>query len=228
MQVAIVEDDAFQRQFLTMLVETGGHRAHAFEGGSEMLAAMEAQSFDLLLLDWMMPEVSGEQVLAGVRERFGLNMPVMVVTARDAESDVVHALRLGADDFIVKPPKALELLARMDALTRRVRNGRAMAIRIGPYEIDPERRSVSIDGRLIALTQKEFDLAVYLFQNVGRLLSRIKLLEEVWGVEADLDTRTVDTHVSRVRRKLLLDESTGWKLLPVYGFGYRLDQIKLD
>jgi DNA-binding response OmpR family regulator len=193
-----------------------------------MLAAMEAQSFDLLLLDWMMPEVSGEQVLAGVRERFGLNMPVMVVTARDAESDVVHALRLGADDFIVKPPKALELLARMDALTRRVRNGRAMAIRIGPYEIDPERRSVSIDGRLIALTQKEFDLAVYLFQNVGRLLSRIKLLEEVWGVEADLDTRTVDTHVSRVRRKLLLDESTGWKLLPVYGFGYRLDQIKLD
>jgi DNA-binding response OmpR family regulator len=141
---------------------------------------------------------------------------------------VVHALRLGADDFIVKPPKALELLARMDALTRRVRNGRAMAIRIGPYEIDPERRSVSIDGRLIALTQKEFDLAVYLFQNVGRLLSRIKLLEEVWGVEADLDTRTVDTHVSRVRRKLLLDESTGWKLLPVYGFGYRLDQIKLD
>jgi two-component system response regulator RegX3 len=228
MQVAIVEDDAFQRQFLTMLVETGGHRAHAFEGGGEMLAAMEAQSFDLLLLDWMMPEVSGEQVLAGVRERFGLNMPVMVVTARDAESDVVHALRLGADDFIVKPPKALELLARMDALTRRVRNGRAMAIRIGPYEIDPERRSVSIDGRLIALTQKEFDLAVYLFQNVGRLLSRIKLLEEVWGVEADLDTRTVDTHVSRVRRKLLLDESTGWKLLPVYGFGYRLDQIKLD
>ena len=193
-----------------------------------MLAAMEAQSFDLLLLDWMMPEVSGEQVLAGVRERFGLNMPVMVVTARDAESDVVHALRLGADDFVVKPPKALELLARMDALTRRVRNGRAMAIRIGPYEIDPERRSVSIDGRLIALTQKEFDLAVYLFQNVGRLLSRIKLLEEVWGVEADLDTRTVDTHVSRVRRKLLLDESTGWKLLPVYGFGYRLDQIKLD
>jgi len=228
MQVAIVEDDAFQRQFLTMLVETGGHRAHAFAGGSEMLAAMEAQSFDLLLLDWMMPEVSGEQVLAGVRERFGLNMPVMVVTARDAESDVVHALRLGADDFIVKPPKALELLARMDALTRRVRNGRAMAIRIGPYEIDPERRSVSIDGRLIALTQKEFDLAVYLFQNVGRLLSRIKLLEEVWGVEADLDTRTVDTHVSRVRRKLLLDESSGWKLLPVYGFGYRLDQIKLD
>ena len=228
MQVAIVEDDAFQRQFLTMLVETGGHRAHGFSSGGELLAAIQEQAFDLLLLDWMMPEVSGEEVLAGVRKRFGLDLPVMVVTARDAESDVVHALRLGADDFVVKPPKALELLARMDALTRRVRNGRALAMRVGPYEIDPERRSVSIDGRMIALTQKEFDLAVYLFQNVGRLLSRIKLLEEVWGVEAELDTRTVDTHVSRVRRKLLLDESTGWKLLPVYGFGYRLDQIKLD
>jgi DNA-binding response OmpR family regulator len=99
---------------------------------------------------------------------------------------------------------------------------------VGPYEIDPERRSVLVDGKPVALTQKEFDLAVYLFQNSGRLLSRVKLLEQVWGVSADLDTRTVDTHVSRVRRKLQLDESTGWKLLPVYGFGYRLDPIKLD
>lgn len=228
MQIAILEDDAFQRQFLTMLVETGGHKAAGFEAGTDLLNALESQTFDLLLLDWVMPELSGEQVLATVRSRFGLDLPVIVVTARDAESDVVHALRQGADDFIVKPPKALELLARMDALTRRARSNRSATIRMGPYEIDPERRSVTIEGRPVSLTQKEFDLAVYLFQNSGRLLSRIKLLEQVWGVSADLDTRTVDTHVSRVRRKLQLDESTGWKLLPVYGFGYRLDPIKVD
>lgn len=228
MHIAILEDDAFQRQFLTMLVETGGHKASGFESGSALLSSLGEQNYDLLLLDWMMPELSGEQVLAAVRERVGLALPVIVVTARDAESDVVHALRQGADDFIVKPPKALELLARMDALTRRARSSRAATIKVGPYEIDPERRSVSVDGKPVALTQKEFDLAVYLFQNSGRLLSRVKLLEQVWGVSADLDTRTVDTHVSRVRRKLQLDESTGWKLLPVYGFGYRLDPIKPD
>jgi DNA-binding response OmpR family regulator len=228
MHIAILEDDAFQRQFLTMLVETGGHKASGFENGSSLLSALEEQTFDMLLLDWVMPELSGEQVLASVRSRFGLDLPVIVVTARDAESDVVHALRQGADDFIVKPPKALELLARMDALTRRARSNRTATIRMGPYELDPERRSVTIEGRPVSLTQKEFDLAVFLFQNSGRLLSRVKLLEQVWGVSADLDTRTVDTHVSRVRRKLQLDESTGWKLLPVYGFGYRLDPIKLD
>jgi DNA-binding response OmpR family regulator len=228
MHIAILEDDAFQRQFLTMLVETGGHRASGFETGDSLLAALQAGSFDLLLLDWMLPGLSGEQVLASVRERFGLELPVIVVTARDGESDVVHALRNGADDFVVKPPKALELLARMEALTRRARSNRSLAIRVGPYEIDPERRSVTMDGKPVALTQKEFDLAVYLFQNSGRLLSRVKLLEQVWGVSADLDTRTVDTHVSRVRRKLQLDESAGWKLMPVYGFGYRLDPIKAD
>ena len=101
-------------------------------------------------------------------------------------------------------------------------------IRVGAYEIDPERRTVSLEGKPISLTQKEFDLAVFLFQNPGRLLSRVKLLEQVWGVSAELDTRTVDTHVSRVRRKLQLDANTGWKLLPVYGFGYRLDPIDAE
>jgi two-component system, OmpR family, response regulator RegX3 len=225
MHIAILEDDAYQRQFLTMLVETGGHRASGFAQGSEFLASLDNTTYDLLLLDWMMPEMSGDQVLAAVRQRFGMELPVMVVTARDAESDVVTALRQGADDFIVKPPKTLELLARMEALTRRARSIRSGVLRLGAYEIDPERRAVTLSGKPIALTQKEFDLAVFLFQNPGRLLSRVKLLEQVWGVSAELDTRTVDTHVSRVRRKLQLDADTGWKLLPVYGFGYRLDPV---
>jgi DNA-binding response OmpR family regulator len=226
MNVAILEDDNFQRQLLTMLVETGGHQAFGYASGAEFLLAAETRSFDLLLLDWMMPEMSGDQVLGTLRARSGLDLPIIIVTARDSESDVVTALRRGADDYIVKPPKGMELLARMEALTRRSRSGRAVPIRAGRFEIDLERRLIQFEGKSIDLTQKEFDLAVYFFQNPGKLLSRVKLLEKVWGISAEVDTRTVDTHASRVRRKLGLDTSAGWKLLPVYGFGYRLEPVE--
>ena len=225
MNVAILEDDAYQRQLLTMLVETGGHQVVGFSGGAEFLQAAESRSFDLLLLDWVMPDMSGDQVLTALRERSGLDLPVIVVTARDSESDVVSALRHGADDYIVKPPKGMELLARMEALTRRSRNGRAAPIRAGRFEIDLDRRMILLEGKPIDLTQKEFDLAVFFFQNPGKLLSRVRLLEKVWGISAEVDTRTVDTHASRVRRKLGLDAASGWKLLPVYGFGYRLEPV---
>ncbi len=225
MNVAILEDDSYQRQLLTMLVETGGHQVTGFTQGADLLQALDTRSFDVLLLDWMMPDMSGDQVLNALRQRHGLDLPVIVVTARDSESDVVSALRQGADDYIVKPAKGMELLARMEALTRRMRSGRAAPIRAGRYEIDLERRTVLFEGKPIDLTQKEFDLAVYLFQNPGKLLSRVKLLERVWGISAEVDTRTVDTHASRVRRKLKLDSATGWKLLPVYGFGYRLEPV---
>ena len=217
MHIAIVEDDPFQRQFLTMLVESGGHRAASFSQGRDFINALDTETFDLLLLDWMLPEMSGDQILAVLRQRNGLELPVIVVTA----------LRQGADDYIVKPPKSLELLARMEALTRRARNARVGVLRAGPYEIDRDRRTVTYQGAPIDLTQKEFDLAVYLFQNSGKLLSRVKLLEQVWGISSEVDTRTVDTHVSRVRRKLKLDSAAGWKLLPVYGFGYRLDSTEI-
>lgn len=225
MNVAILEDDSYQRQLLTMLVETGGHQVTGFARGGDLLQALDTRSFDVLLLDWMMPDMSGDQVLNALRQRHGLDLPVIVVTARDSESDVVSALRHGADDYIVKPAKGMELLARMEALNRRMRSGRAAPIRAGRYEIDLERRMVLFEGKPIDLTQKEFDLAVYLFQNPGKLLSRVKLLERVWGISAEVDTRTVDTHASRVRRKLKLDSATGWKLLPVYGFGYRLEPV---
>ena len=124
MNVAILEDDSYQRQLLTMLVETGGHQVTGFTQGADLLQALDTRSFDVLLLDWMMPDMSGDQVLNALRQRHGLDLPVIVVTARDSESDVVSALRQGADDYIVKPAKGMELLARMEALTRRMRSGR--------------------------------------------------------------------------------------------------------
>jgi DNA-binding response OmpR family regulator len=222
MNVAILDDDPYQRQLLSMLVEAGGHQATGFSHGMELLDAVTRRTFDLLLLDWVMPEMAGDAVLEAIRKRPGLDLPVIVVTARDGEADVVGALRLGADDYIVKPAKGMELLARIEALSRRTRSGRSAPLRAGRFEIDAGRRAVLLDGQEILLTLKEFDLAAHLFQNPGTLITRARLLEAVWSIGADVDTRTVDTHASRVRRKLKLDGSTGWTLQSVYGFGYRL------
>ena len=206
-----------------MLAESGGHRVHAYETGESLLEALDAgDGPDLLLLDWVMPGMSGEAVLGALRARPGPELPVIVVTARDGEADVVGALRLGADDYVVKPPKGLELLARIEALARRARIGRAVPLRAGRFEVDLARRAVLLDGREIVLTLKEFDLASHLFRNPGTLVTRAQLLEAVWSVGPQLDTRTVDTHASRVRRKLGLDGSRGWMLQSVYGYGYRL------
>jgi DNA-binding response OmpR family regulator len=226
MNVAILDDDPYQRQLLSMLVETGGHQATGFGSGPELLEAMEKRTFDLMLLDWMMPEMTGEHVLKVLRARPGADLPVIVVTSRDGEGDVVTALRQGADDYIVKPAKGMELLARMEALTRRSRAGRGVPIRAGRYEIDMGRRAVMLDGREVALTLKEFDLAAHLFQNPGTLVTRARLLESVWAMSAEVDTRTVDTHASRVRRKMKLDGGAGWTLQSVYGFGYRLVSVE--
>ncbi len=223
MNVAILDDDPYQRRLLSMLAESGGHRATCFETGTALLAALaRPDAVDLLLLDWVMPEMSGEAVLRALRDGAGTGLPVIVVTARDSEADVVGALRQGADDYVVKPPKGMELLARIDALARRAGIGRATPVRAGRFEVDLARRAVRLDGREIELTLKEFDLASHLFRNPGTLVTRAQLLESVWSVAPGLDTRTVDTHASRVRRKLGLDGSNGWTLQSVYGYGYRL------
>jgi DNA-binding response OmpR family regulator len=223
MHVAILDDDPYQRRLLSMLAESGGHRASCFESGAALLEAIaRADAIDLLLLDWVMPEMSGAAVLSALRDGAAPELPVIVVTARAGEADVVGALRQGADDYVVKPPKGLELLARIEALARRAGVGRSLPVRAGRFEVDLSRRAVLLDGREIVLRLKEFDLAAHLFRNPGALVTRAQLLESVWSVGPDLDTRTVDTHASRVRRKLGLDGSTGWTLQSVYGYGYRL------
>jgi DNA-binding response OmpR family regulator len=119
----------------------------------------------------------------------------------------------------------MELLARLENAARRVKTGGLAVLRMGSFEVDIQGHRLSLDGDAITLTQKEFDLSVYLFQNPSKLLSRDHLLNKIWGLNTDVDTRTVDTHVSRLRKKLVLDGSKGWKLTPIYGYGYRFDRI---
>ncbi|MBU1358512.1 MAG: response regulator transcription factor [Gammaproteobacteria bacterium] len=224
MHVALLEDDADQRDLMAVWLGAG-HTFVAYDTTASLIAALKQQRFDLLLIDWMLPDGTGGEVLQWVRESLGWTIPVIVVTSRDDEATVVSALRAGADDFLVKPVKPMELLARIEAVARRVKPGGLPILRMGAYDIDVSQHRLSFNGQAIALTQKEFDLAVYLFQNPGKLLSRDHLLNKVWGLSADIDTRTVDTHISRLRRKLKLDGVLGWKLVPVYGYGYRFDRV---
>ena len=225
MHIAILEDDADQRALIGLLATTGGHSHTGFSTVASLLAGLKHEHFDALLLDWMLPDGSGDEALNWVRNNLGWKIAVLVLTACDDELTVVKALQAGADDFVVKPPKPQELLARLKAAARRATPGGLPVLRLGAYEIDIPRHLLSMDGQPVTLTQKEFDLAVYLFQSPARLLSRDHLLNKVWGINADVDTRTVDTHVSRLRKKIFLDGSKGWKMTPVYGYGYRLDRI---
>ncbi len=228
MHIAVLEDDADQRAVAELWLDGAGHTFRSFGHVAGMLEGLRAERFDTLLLDWMLPDGTGADVLGWVRTHLGWEVAVVVLTMREEEEVVVQALRAGADDYVVKPAKQHELLARLASAARRARPGAMPVLRLGAYEVDLQRNLLSREGRTLALTQKEFDLAAYLLQNPGKLLSRDHLLNKVWGVSAEVDTRTVDTHVSRLRKKLALDGSAGWKLMPVYGFGYRLDRVDPD
>jgi two-component system, OmpR family, response regulator RegX3 len=225
MHVAILEDDSDQRALLELWVGSGQHTTRGFAMAAQFIEGAKRERFDLLLIDWMLPDGTGADVLQWIRSNLGWDIPVVVVTARDDEATVVAALKLGADDYVVKPPKPMELLARLENVARRVKPGGLPVLRLGSYEVDIASHRLSLDGAPVTLTQKEFDLSVYLFQNPGKLLSRDHLLNKIWGLNTDVDTRTVDTHISRLRKKLRLDGSKGWKLTPIYGYGYRFDRV---
>ncbi|MFM9900596.1 MAG: response regulator transcription factor [Polaromonas sp.] len=225
MHIAILEDDEEQRELMELWLEGVSHSTHGFGTRASCIEGLKRERFDLLLLDWMLPDGNGADVLSWVRQNLGWDMPIVVVTAHEDEANVITALRAGADDYVVKPPKLPELLARLVAVTRRVKPSGQSVLRMGVYEADMQRHTLSIDNQPVVMTQKEFDLSVYILQNPGKLLSRDHLLNKVWGINADVDTRTVDTHISRLRKKLFFDGSKGWKLVPIYGYGYRFDRV---
>ncbi len=233
MRFAILEDSRSQALLLKAMVEELGHECEVFPTAQSFREGLTvARPFDLLLMDWILPDGSGDELLAWVRERFGWSLPVIFVTARVAEGAVVSMLRLGADAYVCKPIRYVELGARIEALIRRrsmaaeAAPGRGRQLQVGNIVLDPAARTVSVDGAAVSLTNKEFDLAELLLRNLGTLFNRQSLLEKVWDIsgEAGADSRTVDTHVSRLRRKLHLEPAAGWQLSTVYGHGYRLER----
>lgn len=227
MRIAYLEDDPAQAELVRHWLTGAGHTCSHCANGRELMTLLRRDSFDLLLLDWEVPDMSGVSVLEEVRGA-GNRIPVLFATQRDDEASIVGALGKGADDYMVKPVKQAELLARIAALGRRAGIEDAHqqeAFTLGPWQVDRARRIILVDGETARLTDKDFELACYLFQNVGKLLSRGHLLEKVWGIMTPIESRTVDVHVSRIRRSLHIRPENGYRIKTVYQHGYRLEAL---
>jgi DNA-binding response OmpR family regulator len=226
-RVLIIEDNLSLAQGLRENLEVEGHLVTVAPDGAAGLDAL-APPPDLVILDLMLPDQNGFRVLRSLRER-DRRVPVLILTAREAEDDKVRGLRLGADDYVTKPFSLLELLARVDALLRRAAaDGREVAvpaeeIRFADIVIYPGTRTVVRGGALVPLRPKELDLLLALIHRDGRVASRAELLSEVWGYSNDVSSRTVDTHIAELRRKLELDAAAPRHLLTVRKAGYRFD-----
>jgi len=225
MQIAVLDDDSHQLEFLSHAVEALGHASHRFSTGTALLHALQRSTFDLMLIDWELPDMTGIDVLRALRAKQRTHTPVIFVTHRDGERDVVQALIAGADDYVVKPVRSAELKARMLALLRRVYPHEDTALRHGDFLLQPSSRTAHYNGRPLELKLREFELAHCLFAHLGQLLSRTYLMQTVWGRDADIPSRTLDTHISTVRTKLGLRPERGYRLSAVYGHGYRLETV---
>ncbi|MBT8120182.1 MAG: response regulator transcription factor [Gammaproteobacteria bacterium] len=244
MRIGLLEDDLSQIELISLWANEAGDQLQSYTTGQSFREAMNSENFDLLVLDWHLPDTTGIEELDWLRGERASNTPVIFITSRDSEESVVEALDHGADDYMVKPVSKSITLARIKALQRRNKIGdisitssddnadetdQAPAVLdFDPYLVNTEEHSISVDGETIKLTNKEFELASYLFRHAGCLVSRDHLLEHIWGTRADLNTRTVDTHVSRIRSKLRINPAIGWQLSSIYQRGYRLSRVTKD
>jgi DNA-binding response OmpR family regulator len=228
MRVALVEDDADVRGLICLWLKEAGFHCQGYGSGAEFRRALTTDSYDLVILDWMLPDTSGDKLLGWLRDHFDRHPPVIIVSARDSEQDIVQGLSFGADDYIPKPVRRAELLARITAVRRRVPSQEAVdraALELAPFRIDMVGRTIHVRENPVELTHKEFEVACFLFRRIGRIVSRAHLLESVWGSGTHVNTRTVDTHVSRLRTKLGLTPENGWRLSAIYNHGYRLERL---
>jgi two-component system response regulator MtrA len=227
--VLIVEDNPDLAYGLRTGLEIEGYEVAVAEDGETGLARAKQWLPDLVILDLMLPGMDGYRVLRSLRDD-GLEMPVLILTARGQEADKVLGFRLGADDYVTKPCGVLELLARVGALLRRSRMsdrsahaGSETVERFGEIEINPASRTVTKGGDVVSLSPKEFDLLLTLIRRRGAVASRVELLREVWGHRVEVMTRTVDIHIAELRRKLEDDPSAPRHILTVWKAGYRLE-----
>ena len=223
-RVLVVEDEESFSDALSYVLRREGFEAVVAATGPDALAEFDRGGADIVLLDLMLPGLPGTEVCRALRGRS--NVPIIMLTAKDAEIDKVVGLELGADDYVTKPFSARELVARIRAVLRRrgdVEASAEGALEAGPVRMDVERHVVAVDGRPVALPLKEFDLLELLLRNAGRVLTRGQLIDRVWGSDYVGDTKTLDVHVKRLRAKIEPDPANPTYLLTVRGLGYKLE-----
>ena len=227
MNIALLEDDLDQALMITEWLNHSRHDCECFASGSEFIHAVKSQTYDVLLLDWILPDMNGIEVLHWARSHMEWCIPILFISKMDTEEDIVLALNEGADDYMIKPLRQRELVARVEALQRRstIIDDLNDILTLDPYCFNRSQRQLNKNGEHIAMTHIEFDLAVFMFRNYGRVLSRSYILKHVWGKNIDIGTRTVDTHMSRIRKKMSIHSDNGWKLVPIYQHGYRLEKL---
>lgn len=226
MHIGIVDDNKEISALVQLWLEQAGHTVSVFHKGEDFVRTCQRQHFDVVLLDWVLPDLDGDKILQQVQKQPGWETPIIFVTARSRENDVADMLELGADDYIIKPLHQKELLARIGAVTRRRHKfAQPEILDYGIYKIDLRSRTVYRDKKSVKLTEMEFNLVCFMFSNVGHLLPRDQILSSVWRYDANVNTRTVDTHMSRIRKKLKIAEENGWRLSSIYQRGYRLERF---
>lgn len=220
-----VEDDDNIRDLIKYIVEEAGYTIECFSNGNDMLEALKKQTPNLVLLDIMLPDIEGTEILKIIRTDYAhLPIKVIMLTAKTSEINIVTGLNLGADDYMPKPFSVLELLARIKANLRKkdVRLD-AEELTFGDIKLVVKKRNVFVGERQVILTQKEFDLLKLLMENANNVVDRETMLEEVWGVDHTMETRTIDMHIKSIRQKLDLTKEN---IITVRGMGYKLTDVQ--
>lgn len=226
MKLALLDKDPAQRQALQVLARDAGFHCATYQSGRELMRSLQRDGHDLYLVDWDLPDLAGPNLLEGIRNQIGVNPPLLLLTTPLASPDVAQALATGADCVLAKPCAPEVLVAQLRAMARRSTNCDELAVEIfGDYRFDLPTRTLLVRGAAPHLTPKEFTLSLLLFRNLNRAVSRSYILETVWGIDPGLSTRTLDIHISKIRSKLQLRPEGGYRLSPVYGFGYRLEEM---
>ena len=223
-RILIVEDEESLSDPLYYLLGKEGFEVAVVDNGVDAVAEFDRSGADLMLLDLMLPGLSGTEVCRQVRQRS--SVPIIMLTAKDAEIDKVVGLELGADDYVTKPYSSRELVARIRAVLRRQGEPEELVsatVQAGPVRMDIERHVVSVHGERVAMPLKEFELLEMLLRNAGRVLTRGQLIDRVWGSDYVGDTKTLDVHVKRLRAKIEPDPSAPRHLVTVRGLGYKFE-----
>lgn len=223
-RILVVEDEVSFSDPLSYLLEKEGYEVEVAENGPDAVSAFESDGADLVLLDLMLPGLSGIDVCRTIRQ--SSNVPVIMLTAKDGEIDKVVGLEIGADDYVTKPYSSRELLARIKAVLRRRAEPEELlpaTVEGGPVRMDVDRHVVAVHGEQVQLPLKEFELLEMLLRNTGRVLTRVQLIDRVWGSDYVGDTKTLDVHVKRLRAKVEPDPAKPVHIVTVRGLGYKFE-----